>query len=118
VQVDIADPEALRAAIAEVVGTLGPVDLLVNNAAMFTVKPLSEHTVAEWDRVMAVNLRAAFVAITQLLPSMLERGRGVIVTMESAEAMPYLAPYLTTKAGLRSLALSLAEELDDTGVSV
>jgi NAD(P)-dependent dehydrogenase (short-subunit alcohol dehydrogenase family) len=117
VQVDVADPVALRAAIATVVAALGPVDILVNNAALFTVKPLVEHTVAEWDRVMAVNLRGAFVAITEVLPAMVERGRGVIVTMESAEAMPYLTPYLTTKAGLRSLALSLAEELDGTGVS-
>jgi NAD(P)-dependent dehydrogenase (short-subunit alcohol dehydrogenase family) len=117
VQVDVADPNALRAAIAEVVGALGPVDILVNIAALFTVKPLVEHTVAEWDRVMAVNLRGAFVAITAVLPAMVERGRGVIVTMESADAMPYLAPYLTTKAGLHSLALSLAQELDGTGVS-
>jgi 2-hydroxycyclohexanecarboxyl-CoA dehydrogenase len=118
VQVDIADADALRAAISEVVGVLGPVDILINNAARVTVKPLGEHTVAEWDRVMAVNLRGAFVAITEVLPSMVERGNGVIVTMESAEAMPYLTPYLTTKAGLRSLALSLAAELDGTGVSV
>jgi NAD(P)-dependent dehydrogenase (short-subunit alcohol dehydrogenase family) len=116
VQVDVADPDALRAAISEVVDVLGPVDILVNNAALFTVKPLVEHTVAEWDRVLAVNLRGAFVAITEVLPSMEERGRGVIVTMESADAMPYLAPYLTTKAGLRSLAWSLAEELDGSGV--
>jgi NAD(P)-dependent dehydrogenase (short-subunit alcohol dehydrogenase family) len=118
VQVDVADPNALRAAIAEVVGALGPVDILVNIAALFTVKPLVEHTVAEWDRVMAVNLRGAFVAITEVLPVMVHRGRGVIVTMESADAMPYLVPYLTTKAGVRSLALSLAAELDGTGVSV
>jgi NAD(P)-dependent dehydrogenase (short-subunit alcohol dehydrogenase family) len=117
VQVDVADPEALRTAIAQVVDTLGSVDILVNNAARFTVKTLVEHTVEEWDRVMAVNLRGAFVAITEVLPAMVEHGHGVVVTMESADAMPYLAPYLTSKAGLRSLALSLAQELEGTGVS-
>ena len=99
--------------------TLGDVDILVNNAAAFTTKPVLEHTVEEWDRIFAVNLRGAFLGIKAFLPTMLERKKGIIVTMESSEGMPFLAPYLASKVGLRSLALSLAQELgDQSGVAV
>jgi NAD(P)-dependent dehydrogenase (short-subunit alcohol dehydrogenase family) len=101
----------------QTITTLGDVDILVNNAEAFTCKPLLDHTVAEWDRIFAVNLRGAFLGVSAFLPAMLERHKGVIVTMESAEGMPYLAPYLASKVGLRSLAFSLAQELGaDAGV--
>jgi hypothetical protein len=61
----------------------------------------------------------AFLGIKAFLPAMLERKQGVIITMESAEGMPYLAPYLASKVGLRSLAFSLAQEVGPaSGVSV
>jgi hypothetical protein len=89
----------------------------VNNAEAFTCKPLLDHTVAEWDRIFAVNLRGAFLGVSAFLPAMLQRRSGIILTMESAEGMPYLAPYLASKVGLRSLASSLAQELGaDAGV--
>lgn len=118
IQTDIADPASFER-MRRVVEAWGDVDILVNNAAAFTTKPLLDHSVEEWDRIFAVNLRGAFLGIKAFLPGMLERRRGVIVTMESAEGMPYLAPYLATKVGLRSLAMSLAQEIgDQSGVSV
>jgi NAD(P)-dependent dehydrogenase (short-subunit alcohol dehydrogenase family) len=119
VKTDVADPASMEHLHNLVQESLGDVDILVNNAAAFTTKPILEHTVEEWDRIFAVNLRGAFLGIKAFLPTMLERRRGVIVTMESAEGMPFLAPYLASKVGLRSLALSLAQELgEQSGVAV
>jgi len=115
VETDVADPASMEYFHRRVQETLGDVAILVNNAATFTTKPVLEHTVEEWDRIFAVNLRGAFLGIKAFLPTMLERRQGVILTMESAEGMPYLA----SKVGLRSLAMSLAQELgEQSGVSV
>jgi NAD(P)-dependent dehydrogenase (short-subunit alcohol dehydrogenase family) len=119
VKTDVADPASMEHLHRKVQETFGDVDILVNNAAAFTTKPVLEHTVEEWDRIFAVNLRGAFLGIKAFLPTMLSRRQGVILTMESAEGMPFLAPYLASKVGLRSLALSLAQELgEQSGVSV
>jgi NAD(P)-dependent dehydrogenase (short-subunit alcohol dehydrogenase family) len=119
VATDVADSGSMEDLHRRVQETFGDVDILVNNAAAFTTKPVLEHTVEEWDRIFAVNVRGAFLAIKAFLPTMLERKKGAIVTMESSEGMPFLAPYLASKVGLRSLALSLAQELgEQSGVAV
>src|SRR5579859_62520 len=119
IKTDVADVRSMERLYRQLGETLAQVDILVNNAAAFTAKPVLEHTVEEWDRTFAVNLRGAFLGIKAFLPGMLQRGKGVIIVMESGEGMPYLAPYLTSKVGLRSLALSLAQEIDgQSGVSV
>ena len=118
VLVDVADEVGVAALRERVLTAYGPVDILVNNATVFTFGPIWQHSLADWDRVMAVNLRGAFLLIRTFLPAMLERKSGVVITMESAEGMPYLAPYLATKVALRSLAQSLAQEVGEgSGVS-
>lgn len=119
VQVDVADEGSVTALRDGVNAGYGRADIRINNAVTFTFGPLWEQSVAQWDRVMAVNLRGAFLCIRAFLPAMLARRRGVVVTMESSEGMAYLAPYLASKVGLRSLALSLAREVgEESGVSV
>ncbi len=119
VQTDVADQASVAWLQQQSLATFGAADLLVNNAEAFTCKPLLDHSVAEWDRVFAVNQRGAFLCIKAFLPDMLRRRTGVILTMQSADGVPYMAPYLATKVGLRSLALSLAQEVGaDSGVWV
>ncbi len=119
VRTDVSNPESMEALRDRVLETYGDVDILVNNAATLTTRPLVELSVNEFDRVLEVNLRGAFLGIKAFLPGMLKRGSGVIVTMESAEGIPYMAPYMATKVGLRSLAFSLAQEVgEDSGVYV
>jgi NAD(P)-dependent dehydrogenase (short-subunit alcohol dehydrogenase family) len=119
VQTDISEPASVEHLHRQACEAYGEVDILVNDAEAFTAKPLLDHSVEAWDHIFAVNLRGAFLAIKAFLPAMLERRKGVIITMESAEGMPYLAPYLASKVGLRSLALSLAQEVGaESGVSV
>lgn len=118
VQTDVADLASMEHLKQATKDSFGDADIIVNNAVVFNAKPLLDVTLEEWDRTMAVNLRGAFLAMKLFLPDMLKRRQGVFITMESAEGMPYLAPYLATKVGLRSFAQSLASEVGDaTGVS-
>jgi NAD(P)-dependent dehydrogenase (short-subunit alcohol dehydrogenase family) len=119
VKTDVADPQSMEHLRQRVCDTFGAVDILVNNAEATEVKTVLEHSVEEWDRVFAVNLRGAFLGIKAFLPAMLQRHEGVIVTMESAEGMPYMSAYFASKVGLRSLAQSLDAEVEaHSGVCV
>jgi NAD(P)-dependent dehydrogenase (short-subunit alcohol dehydrogenase family) len=119
VKTDVSAPKQMDKLKRKAYENYGKVDILVNNAAYYVLKPVLDHPLDEWDRVTAVNLRGAFLGIKAFLQDMLKRQYGVIVTFQSTEGMPYLASYLATKVGLRSLAASLALEIGkDKGVSV
>jgi NAD(P)-dependent dehydrogenase (short-subunit alcohol dehydrogenase family) len=119
VQSDVAEAASVERLAQQVRQKFGAAAILVNNAEAFVAKRLLEHAVEDWERVFAVNLRGAFLLIKACLPQMLAQHHGVIVTMQSAEGMPYLSAYLASKVGLRSLALSLAAEVGEgSGVSV
>lgn len=119
VQTDVSDSGQFDVLKQKAYEAFDRVDILVNNAAYYVLKPVIDHSLEEWDRVVAVNLRGAFLGIRAFLPGMLSRGYGVIVTFQSTEGMPFLSSYLATKVGLRSLAASLAMEIGkDKGVSV
>lgn len=118
-QVDVSDPTAMESLKQQTIARFNRVDIVVNNAAVFYAKPLVEHSTEEWDRVMAVNLRGAFLTAKIFLPSMVAHGHGVFITMESGDGMPFMAPYFASKVALRSLASSISQELGpDSGVSV
>jgi NAD(P)-dependent dehydrogenase (short-subunit alcohol dehydrogenase family) len=119
VRTDVSDPAQMERLRQESIQAFGQVDILVNNAEAFSCKPVLELTVPEWDRIFDVNLRGAFLGIKAFLPVMLQRRSGIVITMQSADGMPYLAPYLASKVGLRSLAFSLAQEVGiESGVWV
>ncbi len=119
VHTDIADVTSMEQMRAQAIAAFGRVDILINNAEAVVFKATIDHTVEEWDRVFAVNLRSALIGVKLFLPELLARRDGVIITMQSSEGMPYLSAYLASKVGLRSLALSLAAEVgEESGVSV
>jgi NAD(P)-dependent dehydrogenase (short-subunit alcohol dehydrogenase family) len=112
-----------RAQIAEVCGavehTLGPVDILVNNAALNVLVPVSEYRQEDWDLVLEADLTGCFVLIRRLLPGMIERRRGSIVNVTSVAAFIGNAregPYAAAKAALHSLTRSVAVEGGPYGV--
>ncbi len=117
---DVADRPRVDAVLAEVEKTLGPIDILVNNAAINILGSVSEYKVEDWDRVIAIDLSACFYLARQLLPGMVERGRGWIVNISSVAG--YLTgggregPYAAAKAGLHSLTRSIAFEGGPHGV--
>ena len=129
---DIAVPEACERLVAATVERFDPVDVLVNNAAITAHgKPLHEWSVAEWDQVMATNVRAAFVLSSLVLPGMRDRKRGCVVMVASDSGTNYfprqplyglskhalvdLAGYIRTDYGRDSVrAVALCPGLIDT----
>ena len=117
--VDLASEDAVASAFGEI-GKWGAIDALVNNAAVSVRKPLPETAVGDWDRLMAVNLRAAFVASRLAVPLLADRG-GAIVNVSSVHALATTgdaAAYAAAKAGLLGLTRAMAIELGGVGIRV
>ncbi|WP_420347354.1 SDR family oxidoreductase [Pelagibius sp.] len=119
---DITDEEAVTAAAAETAGTLGPVDVLVNNAGITGPNLKTwEYSPADWRRVIEVDLTATFLCCRALVPGMLERGYGRIVNVASIagkEGNPNAPAYSSAKAGVIGLTKSLGKETAGSGVTV
>ncbi|HEU4385962.1 MAG TPA: SDR family NAD(P)-dependent oxidoreductase [Anaeromyxobacteraceae bacterium] len=117
---DAADRRALAAAPAEVARALGPVDILVNNAAIRPSSPLARTSDEQWDGVLAVNLTAPFLLTRACLPGMLDRRWGRIVNVASVAGrlgVKYLAAYAASKHGLLGLTRTTALEGARKGVT-
>jgi NAD(P)-dependent dehydrogenase (short-subunit alcohol dehydrogenase family) len=113
-----AEPEAMIAAAHQ---RMGRIDILVNNAGLRARKPFGEFSQEEFDRLVAVNLRAPFFASQAVLPIMRAQGGGHVIHMASQlgiVASRYGAVYNLTKAGLIQLTRSMALELAAEGISV
>jgi 3-oxoacyl-[acyl-carrier protein] reductase len=118
--VDIADRERVDEVLADVESKLGPVDILINNAAVNFIAPVSEYKVEEWDRVMDVDLNACFYLVRKVMPGMMERGWGSIVNVTSVAGWLHgygqEGPYAAAKAALHSLTRAIAFEGGPHGV--
>ena len=114
---DVTDAAALEATLA----ALPPVDILVNNAGAAESAPFARTTREIWDRMLAVNLTAAFTATHALLPGMLLRGWGRVVTIASTAGLtgyPYVSAYVAAKHGAIGPTRALALETAGKGVTV
>ena len=121
VQADVADVKDVDRMAREVVATFGHVDVLVNNAGVFTQSLLEDMPVADWDRVLAVNLRGPFLCSRAFVGQMLERGYGRIINIASQLGQSggsEVAHYSASKAGVIGLTKSLAREVCRRGVLV
>jgi 3-oxoacyl-[acyl-carrier protein] reductase len=120
VAADSADPTAVRAAVERAADDLGRLDVLVNNAAVFAVKPLEETGVEEFEETMAVNVRAAFVATQAAVPHMAAGGRIISIGSNVADraVFPGLTMYATSKAALVGLTKALGRELGPRAITV
>ena len=120
-QLDIADPHACEDLVAKVVADHGRLDHLVNNAGLLLEARSTDTGVADWERVLAVNLSAAFHLSRTAIPFMREAGFGRIVNVSSVTAVmgsPSEAAYGAAKAGLHGLTRSLARETARAGITV
>jgi 3-oxoacyl-[acyl-carrier protein] reductase len=117
---DMADAEAVSRAAAEALEAHGPPLVVVSNAGLLHRGPLIHQIdVADWDRVMAVNLRGPFLLCRALLPAMLHAGRGRFIhlgSISSTLGSPHAAAYAASKWGLTGLHKTLTEELRGTGL--
>lgn len=114
---DLTDPAALRRLAEEA----GPVDILVNNAAIFPGAPTVDQDPGTLDETLAANIRAPYLLTAALVPAMIARGSGSIVnvsTMAARIGLPGLSVYSASKAALESLTRTWAAEFSPAGVRV
>jgi NAD(P)-dependent dehydrogenase (short-subunit alcohol dehydrogenase family) len=107
-------------AVATVLGSLGDIDVLVNNAGIASSAPVHRTTVADWQAQLEVNATGAFLCTRAVLPGMRERNSGRIVTVASTAAhvgQPYTAGYTASKHAAVGLMRTVAAEVAGTGVT-
>ncbi len=121
VRCDVSDEAAVRAMAGQVLGRFGRVDILVNNAGIFTQSLLADMPVADWDRVVNVNLRGTFLCTRTLIGQMLDRGYGRVINIASQLGQiggAEVSHYSASKAGVIGLTKALAREVSHRGVLV
>ncbi len=118
---DVRDIAALRTAIAEAAAAIGPIHVLVNNAARDDRHAFADVTPEYWDENQATNLRHHFFAAQAVAPGMAAEGGGSIINLGSVSWMrgrPGLAGYTTAKAAIHGLTRTLARELGGMNIRV
>ena len=122
VEMDVTRQDSIDAAVAEAVEALGQIDILINNAAIFTAAPIVEIDRADYDRVFAINVAGTLFTMQAVARHMIDRGiRGKIINMASqagrrGEAL--VAVYCATKAAVISLTQSAGLNLIAHGINV
>ena len=114
---DLADADTPARVIGEVIERAGRLDILVNNAGMMLEATVEEMPLADWDRTLAVNLRAPFLLIKHAIPHL--RGNGTIVNIGSIEGLgsnPRHPAYCASKAGLHALTRAVAVDHGADGI--
>jgi 3-oxoacyl-[acyl-carrier protein] reductase len=122
VRADVRNAEQVRLMVDEVEKNLGPVDLLVSNAAIgFPVKPFTEFSWNEFEAKLTGELKSVFFCCQAVLPGMIERRSGSIIAISSTlsrHSSPGFIAHSTAKSGLDAFVRSLAEEVGPFGIRV
>jgi NAD(P)-dependent dehydrogenase (short-subunit alcohol dehydrogenase family) len=116
---DVGDAAAVEALVGRGVAALGAIDVLVCNAAIRPHKAITETSLEDWHRVMAVDLHSAFYLARAVVPGMKERRRGSIIALGGQSAItgrPNTAAVTAAKSGLLGLVRALAAELGPFGI--
>jgi 3-oxoacyl-[acyl-carrier protein] reductase len=118
---DVGDPAEVRALVELVTGTLGPIDVLVNNAGIAILKPFAELTLDEWDATMRTNLRSMFLVTREVLPGMRARKTGFVLNVASLAGKYAFAggtAYVASKHAVLGFTRTLMLEVRKDGVRV
>ncbi|MEL0209074.1 MAG: 3-oxoacyl-ACP reductase FabG [Novosphingobium sp.] len=120
VAADVSDEAAVEQAVEQVAAAIGPPTVLVNNAGVLRDRTLGKLTLDDWNVVIDVNLKSAFLTSRAVLPHMRTAGWGRIVNLSSIAALGVFgeANYSAAKAGIQGLTRTLAIELGGYGVTV
>ncbi len=119
--VDISQEKEVESAVAQLRSAFGPVNVLVNNAAVMPSGRLHETEPADFDRCLNVNLRGAYLVSRAVIPEMLERREGSIIHMASVTAilgLPGVAAYSATKGALVALARAMSTDYARFGIRI
>jgi NAD(P)-dependent dehydrogenase (short-subunit alcohol dehydrogenase family) len=118
---DAAQSDTARAAVALARERFGRLDVVVNNAGRFLLKPIVETTDEEWDALMTTNVRSVFVHCREALPHLIEQGGGAIVNVSSISGvigLPAQGAYCATKGAIAQITRQLAIEHAAQGIRV
>jgi len=121
VSVDLANPESIKEAISKTAKDFGPIAILVNNAGITKDGLALRMKKEDWDTVISTNLTGAFLAIQQVLQSMMRERWGRIINISSVVGEmgnPGQANYVASKAGLIGLTKSIAQEMGSRNITV
>lgn len=120
IQADAANADAVAGAVERTVAELGGLDILVNNAGVAQMAPVGEFALEDFDRMLAVNVRAVFVATRAAVPHLGAGGRVINIGSCNADRMPAPggAVYAMTKSALVGLVKGLARDLGPRGITV
>jgi short-subunit dehydrogenase len=119
--IDLAEVAQVRARLDQVIAAAGPIDILINNAGMGYTGSLGEMPLADWQRVMALNVTSVFQVVQAVLPGMRSRAQGLIINIASIAAQqsfPNWGAYGVSKAALVALSGAIAAEESAHGIRV
>lgn len=121
---DVSDESSVKALAAETMARFGKIDILINNAAVYsTLKPRSyeEWDIETWDKVMAVNVRGPYLMVRHVAPHMIKAGSGKIINIASGtlyKGVPRMLPYVVSKGAMLAFTRSLSRELGAHNIAV
>jgi NAD(P)-dependent dehydrogenase (short-subunit alcohol dehydrogenase family) len=118
---DVSSETDVRRMVEQVVARWGRLDILVNNAGIYTQGDVTQTSLDDWNRIMAVNLTGAFLCAKYVVPVMVNHGGGVIVNVASEAGLVGIKgqlAYNVSKAGMIALTKSCAVDLADQGIRV
>lgn len=115
VQTDVTRPDNLRALIDTAVRVFGKIDVLINNAGLMSIAPLSETKVDEWDRMIDINIKGVLYGIAAALPVFQKQGSGHFINIASVAGIKVFSPggtvYSGTKFAVRAISEGLRHEV-------
>ena len=121
IKCDISDPFSVKKAVSAAREYLGKIEILINNAAISSIKPFDMFSDDEWNRIIGVNLSGAFFLCREVAPDMIAGRWGRIINIGSMWGKVGAScevPYSASKAGIRGFTMALAKELAPSGVTV
>ena len=120
IQADSSSADAVIGAVEQTVNDLGGLDILVNSAGVLAMGPIETFSLADFDRTIAINVRAVFVAAQAAVKHMKRGGRIINIGSCNAERMPFQggAVYAMSKSALQGLVQGLARDLGERGITI
>jgi NAD(P)-dependent dehydrogenase (short-subunit alcohol dehydrogenase family) len=122
VTADVASAESIQAMANQTLQSFGRIDILVNNAAVLAKStPFEQIPEADWDRVMAVNIKGMWLCCKAVVPVMRQQGKGKIINISSDTiwlGVPMMLHYVASKGAVLAFTRALARELSGTGINV
>ena len=120
IKADAADPEAVRHSVTKTVGAFGRIDILVNNAGALAVAPIEQFTLADFDKMIAVDVRGLFIATQEAARHMKEGGRIIHIGSCNSDRVPFAggSVYALTKGAVAAFTKGVARDLGPRGITV